>query len=292
LRKPNFFILGAPKCGTTSLAAWLSRHPNIFVSEEKEPHFFNTDDRQHISSLAEYESLFLRASDRHKAVGEASVWYLSSAKAVENILRYQPRAKFIVMVRNPMEMAPALHSEMVLSGHEDIRDFRKAWDIQAERKEGRALPAFSWARRRFLYGEVCKLGSQLERLLSMVPAPRVHVVVLDELAAEPRQEYLRVLRFLGVEDDVRLQFPVYNSAKNIRWPRFTRIVFILGQIRRKVGMKTGLSLWKRFARLNQIEMPRVPLPRDMENRLHSYFLEDIKLLEHLCGKNFEHWLGS
>jgi len=292
LRKPNFFILGAPKCGTTSLAAWLSRHPNIFVSEEKEPHFFNTDDRQHISSLAEYESLFLRASDRHKAVGEASVWYLSSAKAVENILRYQPRAKFIVMVRNPMEMAPALHSEMVLSGHEDIRDFRKAWDIQAERKEGRALPAFSWARRRFLYGEVCKLGSQLERLLSMVPAPRVHVVVLDELAAEPRQEYLRVLRFLGVEDDGRLQFPVYNSAKNIRWPRFTRIVFILGQIRRKAGMKTGLSLWKRFARLNQYEMPRTPLPRDMENLLRSYFLEDIRLLEHLCGKNFEHWLRS
>ena len=292
MRKPNFFILGAPKCGTTSLAAWLSRHPNIFVSEEKEPHFFNTDDRQNVSSLAEYESLFVRASDRHKAVGEASVWYLSSAKAVENILCYEPRAKFIVMVRNPMEMAPALHSEMVLSGHEDIRDFRKAWDIQAERKEGRALPAFSWARRRFLYGEVCKLGSQLERLLSMVPAPRVHVVVLDELATEPRQEYLRVLRFLGVEDDGRLQFPVYNSAKNIRWPRFTRIVFILGQIRRKVGMKTGLSLWKRFARLNQIEMPRVPLPRDMENRLHSYFLEDIKLLEHLCGKNFEHWLGS
>ncbi|HXW72836.1 MAG TPA: sulfotransferase [Methylocella sp.] len=292
MRKPNFFILGAPKCGTTSLAAWLSRHPNIFVSEEKEPHFFNTDDRQHISSLAEYESLFLRASDRHKAVGEASVWYLSSAKAVENILRYQPRAKFIVMVRNPMEMAPALHSEMVLSGHEDIRDFRKAWDIQAERKEGRALPAFSWARRRFLYGEVCKLGSQLERLLSMVPAPRVHVVVLDELAAEPRQEYLRVLRFLGVEDDGRLQFPVYNSAKNIRWPRFTRIVFILGQIRRKAGMKTGLSLWKRFARLNQYEMPRTPLPRDMENLLRSYFLEDIRLLEHLCGKNFEHWLRS
>ena len=86
VRKPNFFIIGAPKCGTTSLATWLSGHPNVFMSAVKEPHFFNTDDRRFISTLEAYENLFRAASSDHCAVGEASVWYLSSTEAVRNIL--------------------------------------------------------------------------------------------------------------------------------------------------------------------------------------------------------------
>jgi hypothetical protein len=109
LRKPNFFIIGAAKCGTTSLSVWLGGHPQIFMSSMKEPHFFNNDDRQAIRTLDDYEALFWSATEEHIAIGEASVWYLSSADAVPAILQYQPEAKFIVMLRNPVEMAPALH---------------------------------------------------------------------------------------------------------------------------------------------------------------------------------------
>ena len=110
LRKPNFFILGAPKCGTTSLAAWLGEHPNIFVSSEKEPNFFNTEDKRGITNtLEQYEDLFREAGTEHVAVGEATVWYLSSPEAIDRILKYNSDARFIVMVRNPLEMAPALH---------------------------------------------------------------------------------------------------------------------------------------------------------------------------------------
>src|SRR5579871_6019552 len=56
--KPNFFIIGAPKCATTSMAAWLAAHPYIFMSPKKEPHFFNTDERQEVSDLEEYMRLF------------------------------------------------------------------------------------------------------------------------------------------------------------------------------------------------------------------------------------------
>ena len=86
----------------------------------KEPHYFNTDDQQCVATLGDYELLFVDATDQHIAVGEASVWYLSSTEAVRNILRYQPEARFIVMVRNPVEMAPALPAEMLLSGHESF----------------------------------------------------------------------------------------------------------------------------------------------------------------------------
>jgi sulfotransferase family protein len=151
---PNFFILGAPKCGTTSLARWLGDHPNIFMAPQKEPHFFNTDDRRGVATLVEYEDLFRNAQREHVAVGEASVWYLSSSQAVRNILQYNPNARFIVMVRNPIEMAPALHGEMLISGLECIKDFSRAWNAQEERRQGLHLPALSWTQRRFLYGDI------------------------------------------------------------------------------------------------------------------------------------------
>src|SRR5271155_1273220 len=73
---------------------------------------------------------------------------LSSSEAVRNILSYQPKARFIVTVRNPVEMAPALHGEMLFSGHENVHDFSAAWDLQGERRQGRQLPPFSWGQRR------------------------------------------------------------------------------------------------------------------------------------------------
>ena len=96
--KPNFFIIGAPKCGTTSLWTWLVSHPNIFLPLEKEPHYFNTDDARRgvLTSLEQFEALFRDVRDEHIAICEASVWYLSSRTAVRNILQYQPNARLIV----------------------------------------------------------------------------------------------------------------------------------------------------------------------------------------------------
>ena len=179
------------------------------MSPTKEPHFFNTDDRQAIRTLDDYEALFCGATEEHISIGEASVWYLSSAQAVPGILRYQPEAKFIVMLRSPVEMAPALHGEMLLSGLEYERSFSTAWNLQEKRRQGRRIRG-SWARRRFLYGEICSLGMQLQRLYETVSFPTVLTIILDDIRIGPRHEYLRVLRFLGVPDDGRQDFPIYN----------------------------------------------------------------------------------
>jgi len=292
MRKPNFFILGAPKCGTTSLAAWLRDHPEIFMPKLKEPHFFNTDDRQGVATLSYYESLFRGATSRHVAVGEASVWYLSSTEAVRNILCYQPQARFIVMVRNPVEMAPALHQEMLLSGHENVSNFQAAWNLQTERSQGQSLPLLGWARRRFLYGECCALGAQLNRLLADVSKDAVLVIVLDDLDDNPRREYLRVLQFLGVRDDGRNEFPVYNKARMPRWPGIARFLFIMIQIRRKLGFKAGLNLWNIISRLNKIETQRTSLPPESTAALRKYFARDVELLGQLLGRDLSYWLAS
>src|SRR5210317_560697 len=115
--KPNFFILGAPKCGTTSLAYWLSQHPNVYVSPDKEPLHYSTDfPASTPHSERSYLDLFAEATEQHIAIGEASVWYLRSKDAVANIENEIPEAKYIVMLRNPVEMAPSLHWQTVFNG--------------------------------------------------------------------------------------------------------------------------------------------------------------------------------
>jgi hypothetical protein len=261
------------------------------MSSMKEPHFFNSDDRQAVSTLDQYEALFRNASGEHIAVGEASVWYLSSAEAVPAVLRYQPEAQFIVMVRNPIEMAPALHGEMLLSGLEYEPRFSMAWNLQDDRRQGRRLPAFCWAQRRFLYGDVCSLGMQLERLFMTVSSHRVLTLILDDIRADPRREYLRVLEFLGVPDNGRLNFPLYNPASAFRWPGLQRVVCLILESKYRLGVRRGLGLWTAVENLLRIERPRESLTTEMIAVLQEYFSKDVELLGRLLGRDLRRWLS-
>ena len=290
MRKPNFFILGAPKCGTTSAWSWLRAHPNVFMSDMKEPHFFNCDDHLGISNLSDYEEIFRDATDSDVAVGEASVLYLSSPVAVQNILQYQPEARFIVLVRNPIEMAVALHSEMLIYGRENTASFRTAWHLQGERRQGRRIPAFGGPHRCFLYGDVCSLGAQLERLLAVAKGNRVLTIVLDDIRENPRREYLRLLTFLGVSDDGQVNFQVENTARILRRPWAARSQYITWQVKKKLHIKVSPKLLKSVYSGNVVAAERPELDQDTYNILKEYFTRDVDLLGGLIGRNLRHWM--
>jgi hypothetical protein len=290
MRKPDFFIVGGPKCGTTSLWSWLRAHPHIFMSSPKEPHFFNSDDNLGISSLTEYEALFRDARDSHGAVGEASVWYLSSPVALQNIRRYQPEARFIVLLRNPIEMSVALHSEMLIAGWENVTDFGTAWRLQDERRQGRRIPAFSWLERSFLYGDVCLLGAQLARLLAAAKRNCVLPILLDDIRENPRREYIKVLSFLGVSDDGRDNFPAENSARMLRWPWLARYGFVVTELKRRLGINVRFNFLSAAYASNVVAAKRPLLDQDVFDDLREYFYCDVELLGKLIGRNLLSWM--
>lgn len=290
MKRPNFFIIGAPKCGTTSLARWLGAHPHIYLSPIKEPNFFNSEGPNSVTSLAEYEALFADANEAHLVVGEASTHYLFSHSAVPRILDYAPNARFIVCVRNPVEMAPALHAERVWQRKETVADFAHAWRLQAARREGRHIPLTAQAHPHVLqYGDYCRLGAQLERLYTLVPRERVCVVVLDDMARNPRDVYQRVLAFLGVPDDGRVSFPVYNQRKQVRSVALNMLIHTLGKARRKLGITRSLGVGRLGVRLNRAPA-RKDLPPALRAELCAYFHDDILLLQQLLARDLSHWL--
>lgn len=291
MKRPNFFIVGAPKCGTTALAQWLAEHPQVYFSPRKEPHFFNDDGIRATTTLTEYEELFANATAKHIAVGEGSTHYLYSNTAVPNIIEYAPHARLIVCLRNPLEMAPALHGERLKQGRENVRSFEKAWRLQSERRRGRFIP---WSVRedpeRLLYGEYCKLGQQMDRLLTRVPQGQVHVVILDDVRIDAWGQYRRILEFLGLEDDNRTHFPVVNAGKDIRSPAMSRLLRVVSDFKKRLGFKKSWGVAAVWRSANMTGVLRPDVRSDLKLELRAYFEEDIELLESLLKRDFSSWL--
>lgn len=291
VKRPNFFIVGAPKCGTTSLATWLADHPNVYMSPVKEPHFFNIDGLVRVRTTHDYEALFEAVTNEHLAVGEASTHYLYSSEAVPRILDYQPEARFIVCLRNPIDMASALHGECLVQGEETIASFERAWRIQEERRCGRHIPITLKADpERLQYGAYCKLGAQMERLLKQVPRDRVLPLLLDDIKKSPKVEWQRVLRFIGLEDNGRDEFPALNTARQSRSILLNYLTRMLVDLKFRCGIHQRFGILRALKSKNVIRKDRKVLSDSIENELKGFFYSDIMLLAKILDRDLSNWL--
>lgn len=292
MRPPNFFIIGAPKCGTTSLASWLSTHPRIYMSPAKEPHHFDSDHQGGIQDRTQYERLFRGATTTHSAIGEASVWYLYSREAVGNIEAYAPGARYVVCLRNPVEMVYSLHEQSLANGTEHIRDVSEAWKVWEKRARGQAISRWCKEPRHLAYGAACSLGAQLERLFEQVPSARVFTILLDDLKFDAPGQYRNLLAFLGVENDGRSEFPVLNPAKSLRSSRVRQSVRLLGIAKERLGVERSFGLLAAINQMNTRYRPRPPMGKRLLEELQFFFEPDVTKLSGLLGRDLSHWLRN
>lgn len=280
-RLPTFFIVGAPKCGTTSMSRWLSEHPAVFMSTPKEPHFFNTDlGNRKAHSIEEYRGLFDAVSPAHEEVGEASTWYLFSEDAVPGIERAISDPLYIVMSRDPIRMAQSLfvHNRRCL--YEDACSLERAWELQELRSSGEAVPRRCPEPQFLQYRRVCSVGEQLDRMLDSVPPERVLHLRVEDLADDPATEYRRVLDFLDLAPDGRTDFAPENVAREPKSVVLQRLLLAAGRIRRRAGIRKGWGL----LRLNERPIEKQSLPPHFRERLVDEFAEDRALLSRLDGR--------
>lgn len=227
VRQPNFFIVGAPRCGTSALRHYLRSHPAIFMPRDsREPHFFATDleSFRHIKSLDAYIALFAPATPHHVAIGEKSAYYLYSTCALKEILRFNNRAKVIALLRDPIELVYSYYYKVRWTLDEDQADFQTAWLLQSERQAGRRVPKGCRYPFKLQYHAVAALESQVQRLFELLPADQIKVVLFDDLVLSPRRVYDDVLTFLGVSSDNRCHFPPVNQNRTYRYAFFHRLM--------------------------------------------------------------------
>ncbi|MEO8625767.1 MAG: sulfotransferase, partial [Candidatus Limnocylindrales bacterium] len=296
--RPNLFIIGAPKSGTTSLYEYLAGHPQVFMAPIKEPFYFCPDVRiglrprlEHPADESRYLRLFAAAGGALRR-GEATTRYLVSAAAPELIGAFQPDAQIVVSLREPVAMMAALHSQRVSGGNEDITDFEQALAADDDRRHGRRLPPGSNARGA-VYRDNARYGELLEPWLEQFGRDRVHIIIFDELAAQPAATFARLLSFLGVDPSYEprtfdVRNPRHRQRRTVRAvadSRLGRLVSVriatavLGEDRR-----ARLAGTLRRSRVGRRTVPPEPIATHVRNALQRELASDVARLSELIGR--------
>jgi hypothetical protein len=201
-------------------------------------------------------------------------------------------AKFIICIRNPAEMTWSMHGHHLFKGEENISDFEEAWGLQEKRKSGKNLPFRMRNPVRVQYAEACSLGSQLERLYSIVSKENVLVIFLDDMAKDPRSSYNETLTFLGIKSH-SVDFKIENSARERRFALVHQIISYAGKLKSALGIpafNTGLG--KAIEKKNEKRSTRGPMPNHVRKMLEDFFSEETSKLETATGRDLSHWKRS
>ena len=291
MTRANVFLIGAPKCGTTSLAALLGQHPSAFMSDPKEPRHFNTDWAFpfRIGDRAAYAALFAEAQGK-RVIGEATTGNLVSDVAVPAILDYQPQARFIVCLRNPVEMFFSLHGQRLKEGNESLYDPAEAWAAQSERLQGRGVPRGVADPKSLHYERFCQLGTQMRRLYDRVPRGRVFVALTDDLRDAPDATFRALCSFLDIEER---SLPSYGTENTAQLPKslwLQQAVRLAGIAKKRMGLPAmGIATRIRDANLTAKAPTRDPA---LEDRLTRYFAAEVALLAQLINRDLSHWTSG
>src|SRR6185436_17564744 len=293
---PSFFIVGAPKCGTTSLNDYLRQHPGLFIPERKELHYFGSDLKftKSVRPTREQYLAHFSPAQPGQIAGEASVWYLFSQLAAKEIHDFCPTAKIIVMLRSPADMMYSLHSQYLFESNEDLADFAAALAAEEDRSQGRRLPPDSNYREGLLYRRVASYADQVRRYLDVFPREQVHIIDFGDFSRDTPGVYAKVLEFLGVDPSFRCEFEVRNPNKQIHSQSLNsflnnpgKLAILLGRL---IPTSFRRALVNRLKKANTTAAPRPALSAELRAQLNRQFAGEVSELSALVGRDFSEWV--
>ena len=322
---PSFFLIGAAKSASSSLHDYLGQHPDIFMSLVKEPNFFafeggappflGPDDeagpwcgeragrarlmrakyKASVTRASDYRRLFAKASGA-RAIGESSVVYLYCPVVAARIREAVPDARVMVILRQPVDRAYSKFTQMRKDGCEPLADFVEALRAEPDRIRRGWSPAWHYLARGRYHAQLLPWFEQFSR-------DRLHVMLYDDLEADPIAVLRSAYRFLGVDEafqpDISVRLLEYEGVVDVPRTRFGDWLLnytnpfksafnrmVPGRGLRKPVRRMLLALNRRGRR----RWTREPLPLELRRELTETFRADIERLEALTGRDLGSWL--
>lgn len=292
---PDFFIVGAPRSGTTALCNYLRIHPELHISSPKEPTYFGRDlTPKKFPTLDSYRALFQNTGNAKRA-GDGSVAYLASDFAAEEIHAFNPESSIVMILRDPVEMMHSLHLKHYLMGIEPCRTLEEALAAEPGRlSTGKGVPPDTCAKVIALRNRATYVP-QVKRFLDKFGPTRVRMFLFDDFQANPTRIFHETCRFLGVRDDFMPCCSPHNVGRQVkskRWHEFltrsprwaqtvVRICIPFPALRNQ--------LQKRMVKKNQCSGRPVPMSAELRARLKQEFAPGIAELGQLTGWDLSHW---
>ena len=211
---PDFLIIGAQKCGTTSLYCYLAEHPQIVTVPHKEVHFF---DLNYDRGLAWYDACFSSSEKPGAIAGEASPYYLFHPQVPARVYRHFPQIKLIVLLRNPVYRAISQYYHEVKLGFENL-SLEEAIACEPERLRGEVEKLstdpnyYSYNHQHYTYLSRGRYLEQLQRWQTYFPPEQFLILKTEDLYTNPKETLARVLEFLKLPAIDLPTYPSYNSG--------------------------------------------------------------------------------
>lgn len=288
--KPNFLIIGAQKAGSTTLTKYLMQHPDIFISNPKEPVFF-ANDTLYNKGLEFYQKFFVERKNESR-IGDASTaysQYVDLKKVISRIHDFDPNMKIIYILRNPIERAHSAYWHNVRDMVEKL-SVEQALEIEESRTNNTfRIDPFSYKRRGLYYFII-------NSYLKFFPRKNFHVLLLEDLETFPETTCNNIFKFLKIKEFNVTPIPKENFSvlpknkiiyKLINHPnKATRFMFNLFGNRFKKKLRVKLDTLNR-KNLEEFTYPLMNV--QTENYLIKYFEKDTLELEKFLGRKLSHW---
>lgn len=275
---PNLFIIGAMKSGTTSLHEYLNEHPDIFMSDVKEPGYFAECMNYYPKELAWYESLFKDVKDE-KIVGESSTNYTKlpiCTDVVQKIWEFNPDARFIYLMRNPINRVISHYWHGVKYG--DERN-----DAMTAIKQKQEYLCFS------------DYATQLEPYIERFGLDKIYTLSFESFIKDPVSELKSIFDWLGVDSDIAIKSAgsthnaLPKSFKKVKGSGLLhdfRSSFIWNKIAPLIPKKINSAAAK-------LTVEETSKSSDKDAEVISYltpvFRPKVKKLEKLLNRKFDEW---
>lgn len=299
-RFPDVFLVGAPKCGTTTIATYLTRYNTVFFPPSREATCHGSDltylRGPHTEGFdrADYLSRFSNVQP-NQIIGASPVWSLYSANAMVEIKADVPEARIVISLREPVSFLKAFHAQMVYSANETEPSLWDALKAEEARRWGENLPPGLTILQSVYYSELPLFSSQVQRAFDVFGRDRVKVFLLDDIALRPREVEKALCAFIGLTHDPALS--IYNANPR----RTTRSALLNRLIRRPPsalsalaklapsGLRRGTK--QRLKRANTVYVDKSATssfdPR--ETALRARYADEVDRLSELLDRDLSAW---
>lgn len=296
--KPNTFIIGAQKAATTSLYNWISQHPDVCApSTLKDYPFFLRDkffDKGIESLKNEYiESGFID----QKIIMQGSVQYMFDSRAIKRIFEFDPNAKLICVLRNPVDRAISAHKYFSKLNIETL-SLSEAIKTENERSKESLQAYFD-----FTYKAHGLYAKQLEAIFSIFNRDKVLVLIYDNLKQHPEECMKEVFHFLEIDEQFKPSFHILNSTGTVKYQLLQNLFFSKNKFRKylvdnvvdpilplhkRTKLRWQFSEWN-TKKENLNDTRKVDSFLKERQELKDYFFNEIEELEKLLNINLNAW---
>lgn len=293
---PNTFLIGAQKAATTSFYNWLSQHPEICAPIAVKDYAFFTRDEYYSKGPEHLSEFYTEEYSGEKIVMQGSVHYIYFEEALARIKDFNPEAKFILILRNPVERAISAYEYAVKFNYEYL-EIEEAFD----KEQVRLTDDDVRVRSELTYKHHGLYFKQILVFLKYFRKEQIKIILFDDVAAQPLRVLKNTFAFLEVDQDFKPEVKSLNTTGRVKNKKLQKIAFGDGKLRNFMVKKVLPFFISEKAKANLrwkvIDMNTETAASDyikntspkLLSELYNFYREDIEQLEAFLDRDLRNW---